>query len=52
MIDDQLLLWASNNGIAVIMVIWFMFRNEKAINNNTAVLTDFLIETKQKKYKK
>jgi len=32
--------FVANNGIAVVVLIWFMFRMEKVVNNNTKAIQE------------
>jgi len=40
MIEAETSQFFINNGVAVGVCIWFMFRNERVVNNNTKALQD------------
>jgi len=40
MVEGEVLQFMFNNGVAVGVIVWFMFRMEKVINNNTKAVQE------------
>jgi hypothetical protein len=40
MSEQEIFMFIANNGVAVFVLVWFMFRMEKVINNNTKAVNE------------
>lgn len=52
MIESELLQIGLNYGFPALMCIYFVFKVEKVVNNNTEVIEAFLVETVKCRNKK